>query len=204
MSTAHVSIAGRNTAVLFSVIAHRPRELIIGPNFLSAHSALLHCSASTLHLELSILSATYDVTPSRFSHTKLIRLPPKSLSYTELPSSPPVPDCDYIFSLLTDIPLRCDVAVFYTFLTMMVKSTSIPVVGFSLSKQIVPQLICIAQLQLLGDHHAADFSLDASSEPTSFLNTVSSAHPKVYYCDTSFTSTSQRPPPCFVFLQACP
>lgn len=41
MCTARVSIAGRHTVVLFAVLAHCPHDLILGLDFLSAHSAEL-------------------------------------------------------------------------------------------------------------------------------------------------------------------
>lgn len=164
MCTARVSIAGRHTPVLFTVLAHCPHDLILGLDFLSAHSALIDCSASTLRLELPILAEPPDVPQCRLRPTGFIRLPPKSVAYIELLSSPPVPDGEYLVTPLPDIPLQYDVAVPHSILTITDNCTRLPIFNFGLAKQILPQGICLANVDCLGEHQVAALSTDGSSE----------------------------------------
>ncbi|XP_070393949.1 uncharacterized protein [Dermacentor albipictus] len=106
MCTARVSIAGRHTPVLFTVIAHCPHDLILGLNFFSAHSALIDCSFSTLHFELPMLAEPSDAPHCRLRPTGFLRLQPHSIAYIELSSFPPIPDGEYLVTLLPNIPIR--------------------------------------------------------------------------------------------------
>ena len=65
MCTSRVCIAGRQTIVLFTVLAQCPHDVILGLDFLSTHSALIDCSTGLLQLELPLDAYVDHDAPSR-------------------------------------------------------------------------------------------------------------------------------------------
>lgn len=162
MCAARVSFADRSTIVLFTVIAHCPHDIILGLDFLSAHSALIDCSASTLRLDLPVLDPS-EPHPSRLSSVDFVRLPPSALTYVDLVSSPPVPDGHYIAAPMQDVLLTHGITVPHTVLSVTANCVCLPVVNFGLTAQVLPRGMSLAQLCSFEDHSVASIAVDDNS-----------------------------------------
>lgn len=106
MCAARVTIAGRPVLVLFTVLAECPHEVILGIDFLTAHSALIDCATGTLRLELPHYFA--DPTEdhkSRLRSAEFVRLQPDAATYVLMSPSPPLRDGPYVVSPLCDVLL---------------------------------------------------------------------------------------------------
>lgn len=160
MCSARVTISDRSTAVLFAVIEHCPHDLILGMDFLAAHSALIDCSAGSLNLHLPLLSDPIDPPQSRLCCIDFIRLLPSSVTYVDLTSTPAVPDGDYMISPVPDVMFTRGVTVPNTVLTITANRACLPLVNFGLTAQVLPQGMSLAEITALEDHHVEPFPVD--------------------------------------------
>lgn len=160
MCSARVTIADRSTAVLFTVIENCPHEVILGMDFLTAHSALIDCSAGCLDLEMPLLSDLTNPPQSRLCCIDFARLPPNCVTHIDLFSTPPVPDGEYMVAPIHAVMLTHGVAVPHTILTIVENRTCFPIVNFALTAQILPQGISLAEITTLQDHTVEPFRVD--------------------------------------------
>ncbi|KAK8756781.1 hypothetical protein V5799_000517 [Amblyomma americanum] len=146
MCTARVSIAGRHTSVLFTVLEHCPHDIILGLDFLTDHSALIDCATSIVQLALPVPSEPPDPIVHRLCTTDFVRLDPDAATYVRFSSVPPVPDGDYIITPVPDVPFTRSVALAHTVVTMSANQASLPVLNFASYVQPLPQGMSLATL----------------------------------------------------------
>lgn len=130
MCPARVSVADHHTSVLFYVLEHCPHDLILGLDFLSAHSALIDCSAGVVQLALPVAIDPLDSAPIRLCSTEHIRLPHLAVTYIGVSPVPPIPDGDYIVSPNPDVLLSHNVAFPHTVITITENTSCLPLVNF--------------------------------------------------------------------------
>lgn len=77
MCSARVTVGGRQTNALFTVLERCSHDLILGLGFLSEHGALIDCSTGVLRLEMPISPALDDEPDKRLSSKQHICLAPR-------------------------------------------------------------------------------------------------------------------------------
>lgn len=109
-----------------------PHEINLGLDFLSAHSAVIDCSAGVVQLALPCAADRPDPTPRRLCSTDYVRLPHRAVTYIAVSPDPPVADGDYVVSPKATVFLSHN----STFPLMVVhindNATCLPMVNFAL------------------------------------------------------------------------
>ena len=144
--TARVTIAGHQTSVLFTVLTHCTNDVILGLDFLYAHSALIHCSAGTVQLDLPCPTDPPTAAQGRLCSAEHVRLSPQTVTCIAVAPSPPVPDGDYVLAPITSILLTHSVTFPHTVIHLRENRACIPVLNFALCPQVLPRGIALAML----------------------------------------------------------
>ncbi|XP_049273509.1 uncharacterized protein LOC125759160 [Rhipicephalus sanguineus] len=176
MCTARVTVAGHHTSVLFAVLDACPHDVILGIDFLTAHSALIDCSAGTLRLELPLCSDVTSANRTRLRSVECLRIPPQAAMYVHMSPFPPVPDGDYLVAPVIDLTLSRNIALPHTIVSVANNRTLVPILDFSASTQVLPEGIALAELSTLEQCTVSAFTPDTQTvaEP------VITAHNKAF------------------------
>lgn len=135
MCSARISVANRSTAVLFAVLERCCHDLILGMDFLSAHSALIDCGTGLLQLDLPCYYDAPTTPKPRLCSIEYVRLAPQAVTYVTLGSCPPIPDGDYVLTPTIDVWLARNIAVPHMVFTVTNNRTSLPILNLL-------QLVC--------------------------------------------------------------
>lgn len=146
MCAARVTIAGRQTVVLFTVLDQCSHDVILGLDFLADHSALIDCSAGVLRLELPSYQGHEDVRRQHLCSSTDVRLPPLATTLVSLQLSPLVPDGDYLASPLVDVLFARNVMTPHAVVTILDGRVQLPFTNFGYTPQVIPKGMSLATL----------------------------------------------------------
>lgn len=169
MCSARISVADRSTSVLLAVLEKCSHDLILGMDFLSAHSALIDCGTGLLQLDLPCYHDAPPTRQPRLCSVDYVRLPPQAVIYVNLRSSSPIPDGDYILTPIVDVLFAKNVALPHTLIRVTDSRTSLPILNFSWCTQLIPGGMTLAHISSIDECAVSAFITDASlsSAPSS-------------------------------------
>lgn len=181
MCAARVSVAGRHTSVLFHVLDHCPHDVILGLDFLSAHSAIIDCSAGVVKLDFPDATDLTDTVPIQLCCADFVRLSPQALTCITAVPNPCVPDGDYVVAPCVSALLSHGVSFPHTVVTVSANQTYLPLLNFGFCPQVLPKGISLATMSPSHEYALSSLSpLPSSSNSSAACNAHSATSPPAH------------------------